>query len=111
MIHPIRLSHLFLFFRLYFLPVSSALLTSCRVKRKPPSARKQVQMWLLTCFLMQRNATKSQFYCYVASGGTIVIYPGTESTDLIVISRVAILFCAAIVCAMDWPAGKGLSKG
>ena len=57
------------------------------------------------------HATKSQFYRYVASGGTIVIYPGTEFTDLIVISRVTILFCAAIVCAMDWPAGNGLSNG
>jgi hypothetical protein len=47
----------------------------------------------------------------IAIGKGFVVYPGTESTDLMVISRVAILFCTAIVCAMDWPAGKGLSKG
>jgi len=78
---------------------------------KRSRTRKQVRISILACFLMQRNATKSQFYRYVASGGTIVIYPGTEFTDLIVISRATILFGAAIVCAMDWPAGNGLSKG
>ena len=38
-------------------------------------------------------------------------YPGTASTNLIVISRAAILFCAAIVCAIVWPAGNGKLKG
>ena len=38
-------------------------------------------------------------------------YPGTASINLIVISRAAILFCAAIVCTIVWPAGNGRLKG